>query len=283
MLRVRQVFNNNVVLGIDEDDEETVALGRGIGFQAKPGDLVAEDRIERRFVPHSMSAGRIAALVGEIPPEEFHVVELIVRLAGDQLGADAAEHLLLPLADHIHFAVLRARSERPAIEYPLVWEVEHLYPAQTELGRAALRIVEDRLGVHLHESEAVPLALHFVNASLGSGDLSQTMRMTRWVGVALERVRQDFGVTPDRASTARFVTHLRHLFVRAGSPERPAGRRDDLHKLIQSARPCEHASAARLATQAREQFGMRLDEDEVGYLALHIARLAARPDEGADC
>lgn len=47
---VLRVFNNNVVLAKD-GNSEVILTGRGIGFQAKPGQHVDDAKIVRRFVP----------------------------------------------------------------------------------------------------------------------------------------------------------------------------------------------------------------------------------------
>lgn len=50
-MKVLRVFNNNVVLTRDELGREVVVTGRGVGYQARPGDAIDEALIARRFVP----------------------------------------------------------------------------------------------------------------------------------------------------------------------------------------------------------------------------------------
>ena len=47
---INKVINNNVLSTHDENNREIVLMGKGIGFQKKVGDEVAEDKIEKRFV-----------------------------------------------------------------------------------------------------------------------------------------------------------------------------------------------------------------------------------------
>lgn len=66
---VLRVFNNNVVLARDAEGREVVLTGRGLGFQAKPGDPVDDDRVVRVFVPDDgRSADNFAAAVAAIAP-----------------------------------------------------------------------------------------------------------------------------------------------------------------------------------------------------------------------
>ncbi|MEU0453000.1 PRD domain-containing protein [Streptomyces sp. NPDC006129] len=278
-MRVKKVFNNNVVLGVDEHGAETVLMGRGIGFQVKPGEVVDADRAERRFVAETMPAERLAALAAEIPLGVIEVMEEVVAAARGRLGEKISEHILLPLADHVHFALARAQTGA-LIEYPLKWEIENLYPAETEMGAAALEIIERRLGVRLDETEALPLALHFVNAQIGSGDIAATMQMTQWLRVALETIGEDLGVAIDQRSldAARFITHLRYLFLRARDGKQVRAADDQIGEAVRNARPLEYACAERLARRMEELFDWQVGREEILYLALHVSRLTAQPD-----
>ncbi|MDX2599960.1 PRD domain-containing protein [Streptomyces caniscabiei] len=280
---VKKIFNNNVVLGTDEHGGETVFLGRGLGFQVKPGDVVDAGRVERRFVAQAMPAERLAALAAEIPLGVIEVMEEVVATARVRLGEKISEHILLPLADHVHVALARARTGA-VIEYPLKWEIENLYPAETEMGTAALEIIERRLGVRLDETEALPLALHFVNAQIGSGDIAATMQMTQWLRIALQTIGEDLGVAIDQRSldAARFLTHLRYLFLRARDGKQAADVGDRIGEAVRSTRPLEYACAERLARRMEELFDWRVGREEILYLALHVSRLTAQrdPSEG---
>ena len=49
-MKILRVFNNNVVLAKD-GAREVIVTGRGLGFQAKPGQRVDGAKIVRVFVP----------------------------------------------------------------------------------------------------------------------------------------------------------------------------------------------------------------------------------------
>ena len=44
-LRVKKVFNNNILLAEDENLLEVILMGRGIGYAMKPGDPADESKI----------------------------------------------------------------------------------------------------------------------------------------------------------------------------------------------------------------------------------------------
>ena len=45
-MNILKVINNNIVSALD-NNEEIIVMGRGLGFQAKPGQLVKDDKIEK--------------------------------------------------------------------------------------------------------------------------------------------------------------------------------------------------------------------------------------------
>ena len=69
---INKVINNNVLSTHDENNREIVLMGKGIGFQKKVGDEVAEDKIEKRFVLDSEDeVGKFSELIEMIPHNYF--------------------------------------------------------------------------------------------------------------------------------------------------------------------------------------------------------------------
>jgi len=123
--------------------------------------------------------------------------------------------IVAALADHVSFAVRRV-EQGLSLEYPLLAEVKHLYVAEYGQGLALLAALNARLRPPLPDGEAVPLALHLVNAGFATGDLSYTYTMTAVISQLLAVIEQTYELQLDEgsASLGRFVTHLRYLFVR---------------------------------------------------------------------
>ena len=274
-MRVTKVFNNNVLLAADDAGAEVVLMGKGLGFQVHAGDAVRTADVERTFVAGGgTTPERIVALLEEIPAEDIDLTQRIVAEARDQLGAHITGHVVVPLADHISFALRRARED-VQISYPLQWEVLHLYPREVAFARRALELVHESTGVELPALEAVPLALHFVNAQFGAGELSRTVEMTEVFGAVLDIVRSRLGVELDEESidVARFITHLRYLFVRQQQGAPPPDVQGVLLAAVRSQHPDAVAAAVAIQDLLRERYDWTVTGDEVLYLALHVARL----------
>lgn len=271
---ILRVFNNNVVLARDDAGGEVILTGRGLGFQARPGQAVDPGKVVRVFRP---DAGRdpdhLAHLLAGIPPEYVALVGSALAEAGLDAKASGSATLVVALADHIAFAVRRSEIG-VAIEYPLLGEVQHLYAQEYGQGVALLDALNHRLDAPLPPGEAVALALHFVNAGFATGDLSYTYTMTGVIQQMVSVIEQAYSVDLDLGSVSvgRFVTHLRYLFVRIHQHRQLDEGRSSIGAAIREAYPDALACAERLAALLELRMGTPLSDDEVSYLTLHVAR-----------
>lgn len=47
---IEKVYNNNVIQVTDDQGQELIVMGRGLGFQKKAGDAIDTSLIEKVFV-----------------------------------------------------------------------------------------------------------------------------------------------------------------------------------------------------------------------------------------
>lgn len=273
------VFNNNVVLARDDAGREVVLTGRGLGFQARPGQPIDPERVVRTFVPaQGQGAEPLARLLADIPPENVALVTRAIAEAGLESMLAASPATVVAIADHLGFAMQRVR-EGAVVEYPLLAEVRGLYADEYAKAAMLLAALNRTSEVTLPESEAVAITLHLVGASFAGGDLASTYTMTTLIHQVLEVVESDAGVALDRTSTSvgRFVTHLRYLVVRVHDHKQLDQQLSALGSSILESFPRAAATARRLATVLELRLGTTLTDDEVAYLTLHVARLTQAP------
>ena len=193
-----------------------ILTGRGIGFQAKPGQHVDDAKIVRRFIPvDGKDPDHMAQQVAGIPPEIIRLVTDAMNRTGLKEQADKQPTLVMALADHICGAIQRAQRKQN-IEYPLEAEVRSLYADEYAKGVAMVDAMNTYLGGALPRSEAVALALHLVNAGFTDSAPSETYTMTGIIQQMIAVIEGAYGITlaQDSVNVARFITHLRYLFVR---------------------------------------------------------------------
>ena len=273
-MELLRVFNNNVVLARRGDGVDVILTGRGLGFQAKAGAPVDESKIVKVFVPaDGRDPDHMGQLLADIPPEHIQMVVAAMREAG--IPDAQSPTLVLALADHLGFALARARAGR-IVEYPLTGEVVSLYPDEYAKADALRRALGARADVGLPEAETTAFTLHLVNAGFASGDLSWTYTMTGVIQQILEIAETGLGLAVDSASISagRFITHLRYLFVRIRREDQLCDHTLAVVQSILDSYPREHDCARMIARLIELRLGTALSDDEIAYLTLHLARLS---------
>ncbi|MET3600921.1 PRD domain-containing protein [Martelella mangrovi] len=281
---VLKIFNNNVALVRDETGREVVVQGRGLAFQVRPGDQLDPTVVQRRFVPEpSYTPENFAQLIAEIPPGHIAIAETILGM-GEKVGLKLDRHVVVALADHISMAIKRQLSHQ-SFENPLEWEVHLLYVREARLGMMALDEIERQTGVRLPDIEVVPLALHFVNAQVGARQLSSAVRTARLIRDILAMIEDEFGIkisADDSLGSARFATHLRHLFLSHLSGETYTPLIAQLAQTFKAEDPRVYECAERIGHYLTEKMDWTISEDETVYIALHIQRMTRRAFSNPD-
>ncbi|GGO02972.1 BglG family transcription antiterminator LicT [Saccharibacillus kuerlensis] len=274
-MQILRVLNNNVITSLDDSETEIVVMGRGLAFQKKPGDAIDEDKIEKIFRPESNDSSRkLKELLEQIPMEYVQLTEEIRKLAVLMLDKEFGDSIYLSLTDHIHFAVERHQRGLD-IKNGLLLEVKSLYKSEYQVGRSALKLIEDRIGVKLPDDEAAFIAMHLVNAQLGE-EMPVLMNITKIIQDILNIVRKHFELeyNEDSISYYRFVTHLKFFAQRLISGDHSGNNYDSLYEIVKEncpeAYPCTESIEAYIA----EHHDYRLNKEEMLYLTIHIDRIA---------
>ncbi|MDK8897016.1 PRD domain-containing protein [Corynebacterium sp. MSK004] len=270
-MQLLRVFNNNVVLA-RRGAEDVIVTGRGIGFQAHPGTEVDPAKVVKVFVPDSgRDPDHLAAMIAGIPGEYVQLVIDAMHSVDMSEALRSKLTLVVAIADHIHGAVNRGN----AVSYPLEAEVRHLYAEDFALAQQLLTAINGGLHKPLAPDEAVAITLHLVNAGFAVGDLSGTYRMTGLIQQILAVIGSHINteLNSEDISVARFITHLRYLFVRMAEHQQL----DSDDRQVATAISARYPDAVETAQMVANLIELRLDNtltpDEVSYLTLHIARL----------
>jgi len=272
-MKVLRVFNNNVVLSLDELGREVVITGRGVGFQARSGSTIDPALIVRRFVPAD-NPDSVAQVLADIPPERLAQIETLFAAAMVELGSPMPPLAVVAVADHVHQAIERvARGE--VMEYPMRAEVAHLHPVELEVAETLLAKLNRELDVPLPQGEAIALAMHLFHAVTGSPSMEQTFVQSKLIRQIFDTVQQAYGdeFDPDSIDAARFATHLRYFFARAQAGKQLSGGVPEVAMAVREGSSRAHQLALRISALLELRLQHRVTDDEVTYLTMHVARM----------
>jgi beta-glucoside operon transcriptional antiterminator len=272
---IKKVLNSSVVLAMDDAGTELVVLGKGIGYGRKAGELVTPDDANQVFV--SLPEGdqrHLVELLSQIPSEYIELTRMIVSLAETD-GLSLDPHIYLSLTDHLAFAVERQRKGIVTVNR-LAWEVRTIYPRQYSVGERAVVLLEERLGIPLPEEEAANIAFHLVNADVGNTGVD-SMRIVTLVSQIAAIVTHSTGVQlhNDDLHGARFVAHLQYFSRRFFDGKVLTSEDDFLFTSLRTRYPSAMSAAERVRTFVRHEYTSDLPNEEIAFLALHIARIVS--------
>lgn len=273
-MRVAKVLTNNVVVALEGRDL-VILTGRGIGYDTKTGQPVDMDKVTGVFRAGGQEErARLTAQLIDIAPEYIAVARRLVDLANRRLPGTVSEQAIVPIADHLSFAVKRARTGM-VLSSPLILEVPAIFPNEYEVALELVGNLRADLGVALPDSEAVALTLHLVNSTLDGPSSAQTMIESMEQLFAV--MDAQFGTRLDRtsAAAARFVTHMRFFFIRMSRGDGQGRGIPAIVDLMSAERPNAWACAIKIANLLELRLGTPVVAEEVAYIALHVARVEA--------
>lgn len=275
-MKVLKVINNNIVISSNAEGQETVVMGKGLGFKKQLNDQVDQTKIEKIYTSSKeWNVSKLTQMLSAIPLEHVQVANEIISFAKVSLGRKLSEKVFLTLTDHINYAVERQENGME-IKNALLWEIKRFYNHEFLIGKEALAIIKHRLGIDLPEDEAGFIALHIVNAELDMEQVSQVSEMAKIIQTILNIVKYQFNMDLAEYSLnyERFVTHLKFFVQRLYSDVRlDQDETAGFMFMLKEKYSGEYACALKISDYILNEFGRALEEDELIYLTIHIKRI----------
>ncbi|AEE91871.1 Transcriptional antiterminator, BglG [Tepidanaerobacter acetatoxydans Re1] len=263
-----KVFNNNVVLARDKTDrEEAVLVGKGLGFNAKPGNMLEDDKAEKIF--YFIDKDKVKQL-NRFNEDIIGITEEIISMVSQELKEQLNEHIHVALADHIGFTLERLETGLE-ITNPFLEEIKGLYPKEYELACKSAAMIEEKFAVDIPDGEKGFIAMHIHSARIDR-ELAKTVKSTSMINKMVEIIEQELRLKLDRQDTnyARLIIHLRFALDRIDSEMTI---KNPLLARIKEEFSESYKIAIKIAEYIKERIGKEPPEDELGYLALHIQRI----------
>lgn len=269
-MKVIKKINNNVAVCLDSNDNELIAFGKGIGFPAMPYELTDLSTISMTFYRMDESFYKF---LKEIPEEVSQIAAIIVKKAQMTLKCNLNPNLLPGLADHINFAIKRMEKYKE-MKMVFSYDIEKLYPEETELGRYAVKLVEEKLSVKLPKSEITNIAMHFVNAEESTNEANNSYA-EKLIEELTNIIETDFETNIDRKgfNYNRFEIHLRYFLKRIQDNKQFLDDNGALFKVMKEENPEIYECALHISTVIDIKLNSKITEDELLYLMMHISRI----------
>jgi len=274
-MKIRRIFNNNSILAIDQNGEEKVLFGKGIGFKANVGDNVDSKKVEKTFVYKNEEANsRLKNLINDVPSDIVSLAFDIVDYCKNNIKTPMSDYLYVTLTDHLNMA-FKLHNQGHVSPNLIMWEIKRFYPKEYKLGLKVLEYIYEETGKKLDEFEAGHIALHLINAQLNTSESTtknDVLNITKKINEIMNVIKYNLNVELDNTTFEyeRFVFHLRHFLTRINKPNK---KEHSINKFIFEQVIEEYPKEYECVKKIQTYLGQKLDIDEKLYLTMHIARV----------
>lgn len=267
---VKKVLNNNVIIA-NWQEEDAILVGKGIGFNSKKGETLSKDKIEKVYIKTtSKMSENYNKVLDNIDNRIVGISEEIINFSEKALSTKLNEGVHISLPDHINFAVRRI-EKGINIENPFLEELGIIYPKEYEIAMKALNMINDRLKVNLPKDEAGFICLH-IRAGITKQQVSESLAYTKKISKVMELISKLKGKPLDKNSLSyvRTLTHLNFMIERVKENKTI---KNELLDSIKEEMKSEFGIAIKVAMLIEKLFEIKIPEDEIGYIALHLKRI----------
>lgn len=267
---VTKVFNNIIIL-VNSEDHEKILFAKGIGFGKKPGYVIPKGiKVDKIFtIADSDNIENLNTMIEKVDNDFFVVCEEAIYEISEKINQELNESIHIGLIDHLYFAVKRLKNNEE-IENPFLVEIETLYSKEYMLADMVAKKVGAYCNVDIPDGEIAFIALH-IHSAINNGKISNTLKNSYLGSTIVEHVEDRLNIEIDRKSLdyARFLTHIKFAIQRIMENIHID---NELTKIIKSSYKESFSVAEEVAKIIEDELGIKVMEDEVTFLTIHIER-----------
>lgn len=275
-MQVVKVLNNSLVLAVNENGEEVILMGKGIGYKKSIGEKIVSSQIEKIFELKDKKLKRdMIRLAIDTKSIYFEIANQIIQYAIDKYEMKILDYLYLSLTDHISFCVKRVLDGVVISNY-YVREMQRLNPKEFDVGCYAIQVIQDRTGVEIPKDEIGNIAFHFINGQVDHPFNELSLKMEKITRNILHIVKLHFHLVYNENDFAysRFITHAQLLAQRIVSNQMiESSEKDVLVESVKNSCKEEFLCVERINMYLEKEFNITLTDQEQMYLTIHIHRI----------
>lgn len=270
-------INNNFAVGRDSSGQFVIVSGRGIGFEKMPCIVSDISKITRTYYDVD---DRFIDLIQQIPEDLIKLTTKIVDYASSKLQQKLNPNLFFTLADHINFAIKRARK---GIEFHfgITYEMRYLHADEMKIGEEVVALINKTYGVEIASDEAAVIAMHILEAkSITKKVTSKNSALDHIILGLCEIMNRTLKITIEKDSFnfCRFVTHIQYLLQRRDEKKEITSANSKLCNAMKKEFPETYRCVMDIKIYFKEELKWDVSEEELLYLMLHINRLCNKED-----
>lgn len=270
---IKKIFNNNIVNVVDENGEDVILVGAGVGYLTSKGRAIDESKVEREFHLTGQAKSGAFRILLELPYSIIHATAKVSEYLKAVHNIVLTPTVEVGLADHLAQAVKRVEDGTP-IYNSMLWETKMTYPSEFAIALQVLDVIHTELGTKLPLDEAGFVTLHLVNSGL-VGDTTEAMSLGNALHEIVAIVEEDLHISLDGSTPTitRFLTHVKFVIQRVTRNQVYNGQFYEFFATLKAEHEKVYACAVRIGGYLDREFDAHISEEEHMYLMLHLCRL----------
>ncbi|WP_404456222.1 glucose PTS transporter transcription antiterminator GlcT [Oceanobacillus kapialis] len=274
--RVVKALNNNVLIALDQNQQEVVLIGKGIGFNKSKDAVIPEDIVEKLFVLRNQrEQEHYKSLIPVLDENTLNTIISSIEIIRRRTKTILSEKVHVALTDHILFATTRLLNGL-TIKNPFSTETKALYPFEYEVAAEVVEFINQSMEIDLPEGEIGFIALH-VHSAMTDKTVSDVNRYSKLIIQLIEMIEKQLHVTIDRNGMeyARLLRHLRYTIERVINDEK-VQEPEKIATLLKSEYPTCYNLSWKLIKIMQQALKKPVYEAEAVYLTMHLQRLMTK-------
>lgn len=266
--KVIKSLNHNVVQVLNENKQDCIIFGHGIGFNAKPKMLIENQFVEKvYFIQDNKNLPLYEKLVLVSDERLVTLIEDSIEDIYKNTGVEPNENLRIALLDHLNFSIYR-NEHNINISNMFMDEMNLMYSQETIFAERLLRNINKELNISLPDAEIGFLTLH-IHAALNKEKASITGLYLQVIARSFEYLEDKYNLkyADKSVEKIRMITHLKFALKRT---QEKMFSKTDISSSIKRDFPKSYNIAKDLALLIKNEFDFNFEEAEVAYLAMHI-------------
>ena len=270
-----KVFSNNVVLCEDKrKNTEIIAVGCGIGFKAKAGTFISDSAIEKLYGELSEEDKKyLSDIMSNTDSEILDIVEDALKIIDKELKEKLSIYFHLTMLSHLSFAIERSKYGT-IIRNPFLEELRVLYPQEYRIAEKFIAEVNKHLEYKLEIDEVGFITMH-IHAALRGVKVSETSEQLTLTYELVKVIENELGHKIDRESYD-FIRLLTHLKFAVNRVKNNIKIENILLPEIKKKLKLYYTISQKLAKFAEKNYNILYNEDEVGYITIHLAKIKSK-------
>ena len=274
-MKVIRKINTSALLVEDQEGRELIVLGKGLSFKIENQNYISNTWIEKTFFLETPQLSKhFIQLLEKIPIEFINFSVEMIEMASLQLNCELHSNIYISLPDHIAFTIERCKNGiMPATL--LLSELQAYYPEEYDVSKSIVNHINTRFNVSLDDSEIAYIAFHLINATLNEVNSKKALKITTMISKITQLIEAEIDINFDRFSLdySRLILHIKFFAQRVLLRKQISEDDIDIFDTDFFERK-EYKISKNIIQQIEKEFDVVVTNQEIGYMAIHILKIA---------